>query len=255
MQRVRYRSFDGVHWGEVDGGRVHQLVGMLGRPSGHVVDLSDVTLLAPCDPRVIVCVGKNYASHVAEMGGDPEDLPSEPGIFLKGLNALSGPGDDVPYPAWTRELHFEGELAVVVARTMRDVAVADALDHVLGYTMALDVTARDAQRRDLQWARAKSADGFCPVGPWLETDLDPADLRLRTRVNGEVRQDASTRDMIFSVPQVLSYVSRFLTLQPGDVVLTGTPDGVGPLAPGDVVEVTIDEIGTLRNQVAADERA
>lgn len=255
MQRVRYRSFDGVHWGEVDGGRVHQLVGMLGRPSGHVVDLSDVTLLAPCDPRVIVCVGKNYASHVAEMGGDPVDLPSEPGIFLKGLNALSGPGDDVPYPAWTRELHFEGELAVVVARTMRDVAVADALDHVLGYTMALDVTARDAQRRDLQWARAKSADGFCPVGPWLETDLDPADLRLRTRVNGEVRQDASTRDMIFSVPQVLSYVSRFLTLQPGDVVLTGTPDGVGPLAPGDVVEVTIDEIGTLRNQVAADERA
>lgn len=254
MQRVRYRSFDGVHWGEVEGGRVHQLVGMLGRPSGHVVDLSDVTLLAPCDPRLIVCVGKNYASHVAEMGGDADDLPSEPGIFLKGLNALSGPGDDVPYPAWTQELHYEGELAVVVARTMRDVAVSDALDHVLGYTMALDVTARDAQRRDLQWARAKSADGFCPVGPWLETDLDPADLRLRTLVNGEVRQDASTRDLIFSVPEVLAYVSRFLTLQPGDLVLTGTPEGVGPLAVGDVVEVTIDEIGTLRNQVTRDER-
>ena len=254
MQRVRYRSFDGVHWGELDGGRVHQLTGMLGRPSGHEVDLSDVTLLAPCEPRLIVCVGKNYARHVAEMGGDAADLPTEPGLFLKGLNTLSGPGDDVPYPAWTDELHYEGELAVVIARTMRDVAAADALDHVLGYTMALDVTARDAQRRDLQWVRAKSADGFCPVGPWLETDLDPTDVRLRTIVNGEVRQDARTRDMIFSVPAVLAYVSRFLTLQPGDLVLTGTPDGVGPLAVGDVVEVAIDEIGTLRNHVVRDER-
>jgi len=254
MQRVRYRSFDGVHWGEVEGGRVRQLAGMLGRPTGQVDDLSEVTLLAPCDPRVIVCVGKNYAKHVAEMGGSADDLPREPGIFLKGLNALSGPGDDIPYPSWTKELHYEGELAVVVARTMRDVAPDDALGHVLGYTMAVDVTARDAQRRDLQWARAKSADGFCPVGPWLETDLDPGDLRLQTFVNGDLRQDGHTRDLIFSVPEVLSYVSRFITLEPGDVVLTGTPDGVGPLQPGDVVEVTIDAIGTLRNPVAAEDR-
>ena len=254
MQRVRYRSFDGVHWGEVEGGRVRQLAGMLGRPTGQVDDLSEVTLLAPCDPRVIVCVGKNYARHVAEMGGSADDLPREPGIFLKGLNALSGPGDDIPYPSWTKELHYEGELAVVVARTMRDVAPEDALGHVLGYTMAVDVTARDAQRRDLQWARAKSADGFCPVGPWLETDLDPGDLRLQTFVNGDLRQDGHTRDLIFSVPEVLSYVSRFITLEPGDVVLTGTPDGVGPLQPGDVVEVTIDAIGTLRNPVAAEDR-
>jgi len=254
MQRVRYRSFDGVHWGEVEGGRVRQLAGMLGRPTGQVDDLSEVTLLAPCDPRVIVCVGKNYAKHVAEMGGSADDLPREPGIFLKGLNTLSGPGDDIPYPSWTKELHYEGELAVVVARTMRDVAPEDALGHVLGYTMAVDVTARDAQRRDLQWARAKSADGFCPVGPWLETDLDPGDLRLQTFVNGDLRQDGHTRDLIFSVPEVLSYVSRFITLEPGDVVLTGTPDGVGPLQPGDVVEVTIDAIGTLRNPVAAEDR-
>ena len=254
MQRVRYRSFDGVHWGEVEGGRVRQLAGMLGRPTGQVDDLSEVTLLAPCDPRVIVCVGKNYAKHVAEMGGSADDLPREPGIFLKGLNALSGPGDDIPYPSWTKELHYEGELAVVVARTMRDVAPEDALGHVLGYTMAVDVTARDAQRRDLQWARAKSADGFCPVGPWLETDLDPGDLRLQTFVNGDLRQDGHTRDLIFSVPEVLSYVSRFITLEPGDVVLTGTPDGVGPLQPGDAVEVTIDAIGTLRNPVAAEDR-
>ena len=254
MQRVRYRSFDGVHWGEVVGGRVHQLTAMLGRPSGDTIDLSDVTLLAPCDPRAIVCVGKNYARHVAEMGGSLDALPREPGIFLKGLNALSGPGDDIPYPTWTKELHYEGELAVVIARTLRDVAVDDALDHVLGYTIAVDVTARDAQRRDLQWARAKSADGFCPVGPWLETDLDPSDLQLRTFVNGELRQDGRTRDLIFSVPEILSYISGFMTLEPGDVVLTGTPDGVGPLSPGDLIEVTIDAIGTLTNQVTASER-
>ena len=254
MQLVRYRSFDGVHWGEVVGGRVHQLTAMLGRPSGHVVDLSEVTLLAPCEPRSIVCVGKNYAKHVVEMGGSADALPTEPGLFLKALNALSGPGDDVPYPSWTTELHYEGELAVVIARTMRDVAPDDALAHVLGYTIALDVTARDAQRRDLQWARAKSADGFCPVGPWLETDLDPSDLSVQTRVNGELKQDGHTRDLIFSVPEILSAISRFLTLEPGDLVLTGTPDGVGPLRPGDEVEVTIDAIGSLRNQVVASER-
>ncbi len=254
MQRVRYRSFDGVHWGEVEGGRVRQLTAMLGRPSGHVVDLSEVTLLAPCEPRTIVCVGKNYAKHVAEMGGNIDALPTEPGIFVKGLNTLSGPGDDIPYPSWTQELHYEGELAVVIARTMRDVKAEDALDHVLGYTIAVDVTARDAQRRDLQWARAKSADGFCPIGPWLETDLDPSDLRLQTRVNGELRQDGHTGDLIFSVPEVLAYISRFITLEPGDVVLTGTPDGVGPLRPGDLVEVTIDAIGTLANEVVASER-
>jgi 2-keto-4-pentenoate hydratase/2-oxohepta-3-ene-1,7-dioic acid hydratase in catechol pathway len=224
---------------------------MVGRPSGHEVDLSDVTLLAPCQPNLIVCVGKNYAKHVVEMGGSNDALPKEPGLFLKGLNTLAGPGDDVPYPAWTQELHHEGELAVVIARTMRRVAVEDALSHVLGYTMALDVTARDKQRSDLQWVRAKSADGFCPVGPWLETDLDPTDLRIQTLVNGEVRQDGHTGDMIFSVAEVLSYISQFVTLHPGDLVLTGTPDGVGPLAPGDRVEVVIDAIGTLENHIVA----
>jgi 2-keto-4-pentenoate hydratase/2-oxohepta-3-ene-1,7-dioic acid hydratase in catechol pathway len=255
MQRVRYRSFDGVHWGEVQGGRVHQLTGMVGRPSGHTVDLSEVTLLAPCEPRSIVCVGKNYAKHVAEMGGSLDALPQTPGLFLKALNALSNPGDDIPMPAWTNELHHEGELAVVIARTMRDVAPEDALDFVLGYTIANDVTARDAQRSDLQWVRAKSSDGFCPVGPWLETDVDPSDLSVQVRVNDALRQDGHTRDLIFSVPEILAYISRFLTLEPGDLVLTGTPDGVGPLQPGDVVEVTIDAIGTLQNTVVARDRA
>jgi len=251
MQRVRYRSFDGVHWGELEGGMVHHLTGMLGRASGHTVPLSDVTLLPPCDPSVIVCVGRNYAEHIREMGNDRGGLPTEPGLFLKGLNALSGAGDEVPYPAWTDDLQYEGELAVVIARRMRDVEPEEALDHVLGYTCALDVTARDKQRSDLQWVRGKSADGFCPVGPWLETDLDPSNLRVQTSVNGELKQDGTTADMIFPVPVVLSYISRFMTLEPGDVVLTGTPEGVGPLNPGDVVEVTVEGVGTLTNQVAA----
>ncbi len=250
MQRVRYRSFDGVHWGELEGGMVHQLTGMLGRAGGHLVPLSDVALLPPCEPSVIVCVGRNYADHIREMGNDKAGLPTEPGLFLKGLNTLSGAGDDVPYPHWTQDLQYEGELAVVIAREMRSVRAEDALDYVLGYTCALDVTARDKQRSDLQWVRGKSADGFCPVGPWLETDIDVSDLRLQTRVNGEVKQSGTTADMIFPVPDLLAYISEIVTLRPGDVVLTGTPEGVGPLRPGDTVEVEIDGIGTLTNQVA-----
>ncbi len=247
MKRVRYQSFDGIHWGELEGGQVHQLAQIMGRRSGHVVTLSDVTLLAPCEPKNIVCVGKNYVKHIQEMGGD--DLPKEPGLFLKGLNALSNPGDSIPYPDWTNELHYEGELAVVIARSMCQVSEEEALEHVLGYTCACDVTARDKQRRDLQWARAKSADGFCPVGPWLETDLDPNNLQVQTRVNGELKQDGNTAQMIFPVAKILSYISSFMTLEPGDLVLTGTPEGVGPLAVGDELEVSVEGIGTLSNIV------
>ncbi|MEJ2666695.1 MAG: fumarylacetoacetate hydrolase family protein [Deinococcales bacterium] len=248
MQRVRYRSFDGIHWGEVEGGYIQQLTGMLGRPSGHTVPLSDVTLLPPCEPGIIICVGRNYVRHIREMG---RDVPKEPGLFLKGINTLRGPGDDVPYPSWTNDLQHEGELAVVISRSMRDIDVEEAFEYVLGYTCALDVTARDRQNSDLQWVRGKSADGFCPVGPWLETDLDPSKLRVSTRVNGEVRQDSDTGHMIFSVPEILSYISRFMTLEPGDLVLTGTPEGVGPLAVGDSVEVEVEGVGTLINEVVA----
>ncbi len=250
MQRVRYRSFDGIHWGEVEGGYIQQLTGMLGRPSGPTVPLTDVTLMAPCEPGIIICVGRNYARHIKEMGHEAEGLPKEPGLFLKGINTLRGPGDDIPYPSWTADLQFEGELAVVIAREMRDVEPDEALEYVLGYTCACDVTARDRQRADLQWVRGKSADGFCPVGPWLETDLDPNDVRVQTRVNGVTKQDGGTRDMIFPVAEVLSYISRFMTLGPGDLVLTGTPDGVGPLAVGDHVEVEVEGVGTLMNEVA-----
>lgn len=249
MQRVRYRSKEGVHWGDLRGGSITRLTSVSGTPSGTTEMLSDVTLLAPCEPQVIVCVGKNYADHIREMGGDEDSLPKEPGLFLKGLNALSGPGDGIPYPSWTESLHYEGELAVVIGRELRNVDEANALDYVLGYTCAIDVTARDKQRSDLQWTRGKSADGFCPVGPWLETEFDPAEVGVQTRVNGQVRQDGNTRDLIFSVPQVLAYISTFMTLRPGDLVLTGTPEGVGELHVGDEVEVTIEGIGSLSSVV------
>ncbi|MDR9392616.1 MAG: fumarylacetoacetate hydrolase family protein [Trueperaceae bacterium] len=251
MQRIRFRSTAGVAWGELEGGDVHVLAGPLGRRTGEVLAVGDVGLLAPADPTSIVCVGKNYADHVAEMGGDRANLPSEPGLFLKSIGTLAGPGDPIRYPTWTDDLQYEGELAVVIGREMRDVPADRALEHVLGYTIAIDVTARDKQRSDLQWVRAKSADGFCPTGPWLETDLDPGDVRLQTLVNGEVRQDARTRDLIFGVPEVLAYVSSFLTLRPGDLVLTGTPEGVGPLAVGDAIEVRIEGIGALHADVEA----
>lgn len=251
MRRVRYLSYDGLHWGDVDGGMIKRLSGVVGHPDGSEMPLSEVSLLPPCEPGIIVCVGRNYAEHIRELGNMPQggDLPKEPGLFLKGVNTLSGAGDDIPYPSWTQDLQFEGELAVVIGSTMRDVTPDVALDHVLGYTCAVDVTARDKQRADLQWVRGKSADAFCPVGPWLETDLDPADLSVRTVVNGEVKQDGRTSDMIFPVADVLAYISRFMTLRAGDLVLTGTPDGVGKLQVGDHIEVTVEGIGTLINQV------
>lgn len=251
MRRVRYRTFDGVHWGQIEGGRVHQLAGFQGRPTGVEVPLEDVSLLPPCEPRNIVCVGKNYAKHIAEMGGDASDPPTEPGLFLKPLGALAGPGDPIPYPDWTSELHYEGELAVVVGSRLHRVRPEEALEGVAGYACAIDVTARDKQRDDLQWARAKGADGFCPVGPWLETDLDPTDVRVRTYLNGELRQDGHTSDLIFSVAEILAHVSSFLTLEPGDLVLTGTPDGVGPMRVGDTVEVEIEGLGSLEATVEA----
>ncbi len=257
MRLIRYRSYDGVAWGTVEGGMVRRLTSMTGRPEGSETAIEEVTLLPPCEPNVIVCVGRNYADHIREMGNMPlgGDLPTEPGLFLKGLNTLSGSGDDIPFPAWTQDLQYEGELAVVIGQTMRNVSAENALDHVLGYTCAVDVTARDKQRSDLQWVRGKSADGFCPVGPWLETDIDPANVGVRTVVNGQVRQDGHTRDMIFPVAQVLAYISGFMTLGPGDLVLTGTPEGVGRLQVGDTIEVSVEGIGTLVNQVAAEDDA
>lgn len=231
-------------WGTVEGDRVRVTHGPGGNRTGRVFTLDEIRLLPPARPTKIVCVGRNYRDHIREMG-HRDEAPAEPGLFLKAPNALAAPGEGVPYPAFTRSFHYEGELAVVIGERMRSVPEKRALEHVRGYTCALDLTARDCQKTDLQWVRAKSADGFLPLGPWLETELDPQHVSIRTHVNGELRQDGRTEDMIFPVAHLLAYVSTFMTLEPGDVVLTGTPSGVGELRSGDVVEVAVEGIGPL----------
>ncbi len=214
--------------------------------------LADVRLLAPVLPRSkVVGVGRNYAAHAAELG---HDLPEEPLLFLKPNTSVIGPGDTIRYPPQTEELHFEGELAVVIGRICRDVPAAQATDVIFGYTIANDVTARDLQRSDVQFTRAKGFDTFCPLGPWVETDLDPQrfvdGLGVQTYLEGDLKQDGNTRDMVFDVPTLIEKISSVMTLLPGDVILTGTPDGVGPMEPGDEVEVSIEGLGVLTNKVA-----
>ncbi len=217
------------------------------RLSGASHRLGDVRLLAPVLPSKVVAVGRNYAEHAREMGGEP---PAEPVMFLKPSTAVCGPGDPIRYPVGLAErVDYEGELAVVIGRLCRQVPVSQATDVIFGYTCANDVTARDLQARDGQWDRAKGFDTFCPLGPWIETSADPADLGLLTSVNGEVRQRARTSQLLHGVAELVAFASNVMTLLPGDVLLTGTPAGVGPLAVGDEVSVTIENIGTLTNPV------
>jgi 2-keto-4-pentenoate hydratase/2-oxohepta-3-ene-1,7-dioic acid hydratase in catechol pathway len=217
--------------------------------TGERLPLVDVRLLAPVIPRSkIVGVGRNYADHAAEFG---QVVPEEPLLFLKPNTAVIGPGDAIVLPRQSHEVHFEGELAVVIGKLCRDVPTERALDVIFAYTVGNDVTARDLQRTDDQWARAKGFDTFCPLGPWLQTELDPADLTLRTLVNGDVKQDVRTSKLIFDIPTLVAYISAAFTLLPGDVILTGTPAGVGPIVAGDLVEVTVDGIGTLDNRVVS----
>ncbi|ADV67939.1 fumarylacetoacetate hydrolase family protein [Deinococcus maricopensis] len=251
IEHPRAEQGDPSTWATLDGDTLHVTAGPNGARTGETLPLAGARLLPPATPSKIVCVGRNYLDHIRELGNLPQggDLPKEPGIFLKGPNTLAEPAGEVTYPDWTQSFHFEGELALVMGRRARNLTEEDALDAVLGYTCALDLTARDLQKTDLQWFRAKAADRFCPLGPWLETDLDPADVRVQTRVNGQTRQDGRTAQMIFGVPQILAYITRFVTLEPGDVVLTGTPEGVGPLERGDVVEVEVDGIGVLETRI------
>jgi 2-keto-4-pentenoate hydratase/2-oxohepta-3-ene-1,7-dioic acid hydratase in catechol pathway len=218
------------------------------RYTGARYPLADVRLLAPVLPSKIVAIGKNYAAHAREMGGEP---PAEPVIFLKPSTAVAGPVDPIIRPvALSKRVDYEGELAVVIGRVCRDVPADQAGAYVFGYTCANDVTARDLQATDGQWARAKGFDTFCPLGPWIETQLDPSDLEIRTTVNGEVKQESRTSLLLHAVPALVSYAAAVMTLLPGDVLLTGTPEGVGPLDHGDQVSVTIEGIGTLTNRVA-----
>ncbi len=214
-------------------------------PEG-VVPLPHAQLLAPSVPTKVVCAGINYRGHAKEMG---HQLPTEPVIFLKPPTAVIGHGAEIRIPRGLETVDHEAELAVVLGRRTHNVSPEEASAHILGYTCANDVTSRVLQKRDGQWARAKGFDTFCPLGPWVETDVDPLDLEVECIVNGETRQSARTSEMIFSVYEIVSFISRVMTLLPGDAVLTGTPLGVGPMVSGDVVEVRIEGVGSLVNRV------
>ncbi|OGW61316.1 MAG: 2-hydroxyhepta-2,4-diene-1,7-dioate isomerase [Nitrospirae bacterium RBG_16_64_22] len=216
------------------------------RPGGESVRLSEARLLAPVLPSKIVAVGLNYQDHADEQNAQ---LPDEPRLFIKPATAVIGPGEAIVYPEMSERVDYEAELAVVISRRARNVPPEEAQRHILGYTCGNDVTARDLQKKDRQWTRAKSFDTFAPLGPWIETDLDPSSCPVEARLNGEAKQSSNTGKMIFSVPFLVSFISRVMTLLPGDVILTGTPAGIGPMNRGDTIEITVGGIGTLKNRV------
>ena len=251
MRWIRYRSDGRVFYGIAGGDTVREGVGdpFSGwTENGHVLSLGEVAVLAPVVPGKIVAVGLNYRDHAAEM---KKALPDEPLLFLKPPSALLDPGGTILCPPESSRVDFEGELAVVIGRRCRRVAPAAARQHVLGYACMIDVTARDLQQKDVQYTRAKGFDTFAPLGPGIETDADPDDLVIETWVNGERRQASTTRELIFPVAALVSFVSGVMTLEPGDVISTGTPAGVGRLEPGDAIEVRIGGVGTLRCAVGA----
>jgi 2-keto-4-pentenoate hydratase/2-oxohepta-3-ene-1,7-dioic acid hydratase in catechol pathway len=229
----------------------HPLLGEV-KLTGERARLEDVRLLSPVLPSKVVCIGKNYADHVAEMRDVTGDSTDEPVVFLKPSTAVAGPGDPVFHPAISQRVDFEGELAIVIGRVCREVPRERAADVIFGYTCANDVTARDLQKSDKQWTRGKGFDSFCPIGPWIETGLSleqAGDLRVTTTLDGEVRQDGRTSQFIHDIPALIAYVTSFMTLLPGDVLLTGTPAGVGPMSVGSEVTVSIEGIGELTNRV------
>jgi 2-keto-4-pentenoate hydratase/2-oxohepta-3-ene-1,7-dioic acid hydratase in catechol pathway len=214
--------------------------------TGRKWPLAESRILAPILPGKVVCIGKNYADHIAEMGGAP---PENPIIFLKPTTTVIGPDAPIRIPRNVGRVEFEGELAVVIGTAGRDIPAEKASSVILGYTVANDVTAREVQYADGQWTRGKGYDSFCPLGPWIETEFDPLDVGLETSVDGEVHQDARTSDLIHGIGEIIEWISAVMTLLPGDVILTGTPAGVGPIVAGQKVSVTIEGLGTLTNPV------
>lgn len=236
---ARYGWLNGDDVGSLEGSPFGEF-----RRGETVAALADVSLLPPCEPTKIVCVGRNYLAHAQEHGAEAPALPL---LFFKPPSALLGHEGTIILPAQSQQVEHEAELGVIIGKPARFVPLEEALNYICGYTIANDVTARDLQFSDGQWARAKGFDTFCPLGPWMVTGLDPSDRVVYCEVNGQMRQMASTRDMIFSVPQLVAYISGIMTLMPGDVILTGTPSGVGPLLDGDEVVVEIEGIGRLKN--------
>jgi 2-keto-4-pentenoate hydratase/2-oxohepta-3-ene-1,7-dioic acid hydratase in catechol pathway len=239
-------------YGLIEGENVIEVSGVPWGPwtrSAHSSRLADVRMLAPVEPSKIVCVGRNYAAHAAELGNE---VPKEPLIFLKPSTSIIGPEESVVLTKYSKQVEHEGELGLVVGRRCSHLQDSeDALSYLLGYTCLNDVTARDLQKSDVQFTRGKGFDTFCPIGPHIETELDPANLQVETRVNGAVRQSSNTSLMIYPVPFLVRWISRMMTLLPGDVIATGTPAGVGALVAGDIVEVTVSGVGVLRNPVRA----
>jgi 2-keto-4-pentenoate hydratase/2-oxohepta-3-ene-1,7-dioic acid hydratase in catechol pathway len=253
MRFVRYQTkSEAPRYGWVFEDRIGPLEGS---PFGEFrrmeadIPLTSVRLFAPVSPSKIICVGRNYAAHAKEHEAEVPDVPL---LFLKPPSSVIGPGDTILLPPQSQQVEHEAELVVVIGKRGRWIRAEEAGNYILGYTAGNDVTARDLQHRDGQWTRGKGFDTFCPFGPWVETDFDPTDVMIICHVNGEMRQMASTRDMVFRVPHLIAFASSVMTLEPGDVLMTGTPAGVAPLHHGDVVEVSIDGLGTLRNPVAAE---
>jgi 2-keto-4-pentenoate hydratase/2-oxohepta-3-ene-1,7-dioic acid hydratase in catechol pathway len=250
MKIVRVAHGNEARFGILEGERVFALKGNVFGSFGKGEELgllSAQKLLAPMLPSKVVALGLNYADHAREM---KQPIPSQPILFLKPSTSVIGPGEKIVYPEMSKRVDYEAELAVVIKMPARNVAVGRALEYVLGYTCLNDVTARDLQAKDGQWTRAKSFDTFCPIGPWIETELDPAKLRVRALLNYQTVQDSDTGQLIFKVPEIVSFVSRVMTLLPGDLIATGTPPGVGPMQKGDKITIEVEGIGRLENSVA-----
>jgi len=254
MKIVRFAIDDKVKHGILKGKTIQ---GIEDKPYRYLklidqyYQLREVKLLSPCTPSKIVALGLNYHSHAEELNAP---LPDAPLIFLKPSTAVIGPEDNIVYPPSSARVDYEGELAVVIKKPLWRVSIEDALDYVLGYTCFNDVTARDLQYADTQWTRAKGFDTFAAIGPCIETELDPGNVDLETYLNGKLKQKGNTSDLIFSVPELINFISHVMTLLPGDIITTGTPSGIGPMYPGDKVEIKIKPIGTLRNYVVENQR-
>ena len=248
MKIVRVRQAGYISYGILEGEIVNLLSGLPweAHTDAGTVNLSDCTLLAPVEPTKVVAVGINYKSHAAEM---EHELPEDPVIFIKPATAVIGPMEPIRIPAMSQRVDYEAELGVVIGRKIKSIDEADAMDAVLGFTCLNDVTARDLQKKDGQWTRGKGFDTFCPIGPWIETELKYNDVEVTSRLNDEIKQQSRTSLLINSIPRVISYISQVMTLNPGDVIATGTPAGIGPMQDGDIVEIEVEGIGILRNPV------
>ncbi|MEC3973782.1 fumarylacetoacetate hydrolase family protein [Amycolatopsis sp. H20-H5] len=255
MRLARIAHPGGVAFASVEGeGEDTQVLEIAEHPFGNPNftgkrwPLADVRVLAPILPSKIIAIGRNYAKHAAEFGNE---VPQAPMTFIKPSTSVIGPNAAIKRPGGVGRIDFEGELAVVIGQPVKNVTAARAASVILGYTVANDVSARDLQKSDGQWGRAKGYDTFCPLGPWIETSLDPSDLALRSEVDGELKQDGRTSDLVHKIPELIEFISGVMTLLPGDVILTGTPEGVGPITDGQEVSITIEGIGTLTNPVQA----